>query len=50
MLEIFGSIAASEAGKFVLEKGQAAAEDYVKGLTALETIVTQRQGASINKN
>jgi hypothetical protein len=34
MLEIFGSIAASEAGKFVLEKGlelgQAAAEDYVK--------------------
>ncbi len=34
MLEILGSIAASEAGKFVLEKGlelgQSAAEDYVK--------------------
>jgi hypothetical protein len=35
MFEILGSIAASEAGKFVLEKGlelgQAAAEDGVKG-------------------
>ena len=34
MFEILGSIAAGEAGKFVLEKGlelgQAAAEDYVK--------------------
>ena len=33
MLEVFGSIVASETGKFVLEKGlelgQAAAENYV---------------------